>query len=1095
MTAAPVSRPTHRPAHRIHVPARAAGAVALDDAQARVAAHRSGPLLVLAGPGTGKTTTLVESVAALAEDPVSPLQPEQVLVLTFSRRAALELRERVTARLGGATGAPVAWTFHSFCLWALRTHRSTAALPDDDAELRLLSGPEQDVAVRELLAGIGEGVGQVQWPERLRAALGTRGLAEEVRAVVARARELGLDPPDLARAAERAGRDDWAAAAAFFNEYLYVLDAMGAVDYAELVHRAAALAEEPETQSALRRRFAAVFVDEYQDTDPAQERLLQAIAGDGRHLVAVGDPDQSIYAFRGADISGILEFPDRFARADGEPAPVVTLRRSRRAGERLLAASRSVACRLPIRSLPREQVAEHRALVPGVAEPGRVQVRTYPSAAAEADATADLLRRAHLEDGVPWSRMAVLVRSGRRSVPLVRRVLGAAGVPVAVAGDELPLAEEPAVAPLLLALTVASGLGDDEPAEPGGPRRPSPEQARTLLLSPLGGAEAGRLRALARELRAEEKAAGRPVTPSDQLLRDALLDPRRLVAAEDRLAAPVRALGSLLAKASAVLHDGGPAEEALWVLWDGTRWPRRLEQAAYDGGAAGRAADRDLDAVVALFDAAARADERPGVRGARLLLAELGAQHIPGDTLAEGSARTEAVRVLTAHRSKGLEWDLVVVLGVQEGVWPDLRRRGSLLEPDRLGRHGLTEPPGPSEVLAEERRLFYVAVTRARQRLVVSAVASADDDGERPSRFLDELGVPVEAVSRRVVRPLSAVGLVADLRRAAVDPAETPALRAAAARRLADLAAAVDDRGVPLVPAAHPSRWWGLLDVTDPGRPLLEEGAAIRMSGSSLSGLTACPLRWFLQHEAAADAPTTAAIGFGRVVHVLADEVARGGLPAEQAALDARIDAVWDSLAFEARWQSAQQRAAASDAVRRFLAWHAATAARGRRLLATEHEFRVEVPTPDGTVVLRGTADRVELDADGLVHVVDFKTGKTPPSSGEVAVHPQLGAYQLATEAGAFDGLLPEGAPADGPRTGGAELVQLRVEDSGMPKVQRQAAPERDEHGRTWVEDLLAGAVARVVGEDFAPTPSDACARCPYRRACPAQPEGRGVVE
>lgn len=301
----------------------------LDAAQRPVVDHGRGPLLVLAGPGTGKTTTLVESVAARV---ARGLDPERMLVLTFSRKAAVELRDRTAVRLGGAQG-PQATTFHSFCYALIRAHQEAELFTEP---LRLLSGPEQDVAVRELLAGQldleREGLAHIRWPDELRACLTTRGFADEVRAVLARSRELGLGPDSLAVFARRTGRPDWTAAASFLAEYLDVLDMQGVLDYAELVHRAVLLAERPEVAERLADRYDAVFVDEYQDTDPAQVRLLRALAGNGRTLVAFGDPDQSIYAFRGADVNGILDFPDAFPRPDGRPAPVEVLTTSRRSG-------------------------------------------------------------------------------------------------------------------------------------------------------------------------------------------------------------------------------------------------------------------------------------------------------------------------------------------------------------------------------------------------------------------------------------------------------------------------------------------------------------------------------------------------------------------------------------------------------------------------------------------------------------------------------------------------------------------------------------------------------------------------------------------
>ncbi len=1049
-----------------------------DPAQAQVLASPGGPLLVLAGPGTGKTTTLVEAVARRVEQGL-PL--ESVLVLTFSRKAAEELRSRITARLGVASAGPSAWTFHAFCYALLRQHQ----VPERYAEpLRLLSGPEQDVALRELLRGSVD-LGQV-WPATLRACLTTRGLAEEVRGLLSRARELGLEPEDLALLAKREGREDWGALAGFFADYLDVLDAQGALDYAELVQRAVLLAEDPEVGGFLRSRFRAVFVDEYQDTDPAQERLLQALAGGGRDLVVVGDPDQSIYAFRGADVSGLLEFPHRFPRADGRPAPVVALGTSRRAGAELLRASRRVARRLPAPGLPADRVRAHRALQPVQGGPGGVvEAHTFPSLGAEAEAIAELLRREHLERGTDWGRMAVLVRSGARSVPLLRRVLSASGVPLEVAGDELPLAREPAVAPLLLALRVAAD-----------PDALTVETARQLLLSPLGGAEPSALRRLGRVLRALDAEAAavasatsdapaRLPAPSAALLRDAVAEPEVLLAVDPRTARPTLRLAVLLSRARQALAAG--PEEALWELWSGSPWPERLEAASRGGGPAGRSADRDLDAVVGLFAGIGRAVERRRVAGVGPLLDEIEAQQIPADTLAEQGVRGEAVRLLTAHRSKGLEWDVVVVAGVQEGHWPDLRRRSTLLEPERLAPPAepeLRAPAGRAELLVDERRLFYVALTRARRRVVVTAVAGLEEDGERPSRFLSELGVDVQAHLDRTARPLSLPALVAALRRTSVDPAASPAARRAAAGRLASLAAASDPAGQPLVPAAHPSTWWGLAPVSASDTPVHPADVPVPLSGTSLAGLQECALRWFLEHEVHAEQATSSAMGFGGVVHALADEVASGRTPADLDVLVERLDTVWSQLAYDAPWQSVQQREEARAALRRFLHWHVAQ--RDRSLVTTEVGFAVELSTPGGPVLLRGFMDRVELDREGRVHVVDLKTGKKPFSKNDIAGHAQLGTYQLAARRGALDEVLPER-----PEVGGAELVMLRVDSAGSPKVQQQPALGPSP---SWVEDLLDTAVRRVLGERFPPTPQERCGRCPFRTCCPAQPEGRQVI-
>ncbi len=610
----------------------------------------------------------------------------------------------------------------------------------------------------------------------------------------------------------------------------------------------------------------------------------------------------------------------------------------------------------------------------------------------------------------------------------------------------------------------------------------------------------------------------------------------------DHIAGPARRLGELLRTARAVRDGGGTPEDVAWVLWSGTGWPARLERASAAGGAAGRAADRDLDALVALFATIGRSSVRHGPgTGIGPLLDELEQQQITGGTLNERPARVDVVRLLTAHRSKGLEWDVVVVCGVQDGQWPDLRTRHSLLESERLDRPecgGMREPATRTELLADERRLFYVALTRARRRLVVTAVDSTEDQGVSPSRFFRELcdagplGVSVTMQRSRLARPLTLSSAVAALRRTTVDPASTPAMRAAASVRLARLAAAVDDVGRPLVPSARPGRWWGLAEMTSGDVPVVAPDAPVRLSGSSLSVLSTCPMRWFLEHEAHAQAATSSDMGFGKVVHALADEVATGRTAPDLDALDARLDRVWRHLAYEAPWRSQQQRAAARQALARFLVWHTAT--RHRRLVASEVPFSCDIVVGGRTVKLRGFIDRIELDDDGRVHVVDFKTGRMAPSSSDVARHPQLGTYQVAVRNGAV------ACGADGARAepGGAELVHLRLDaaqappapapapapaapapappapapapapgaepepeptpttagrpPARAPKVQRQEALPVD--GPTWVDDLLLDAVEHIDAERFPPRPGTSCPTCAFRRCCPAQDEGQQVI-
>src|SRR6476659_2489489 len=229
----------------------------LDEHQQQVVDHAGGPLLVLAGPGTGKTTTLVEAIVRRIDDGA---HPDQVLALTFSRKAAEQLRDRVTARLGRTMGTTLSSTFHSFAYAMIRRYAPAELY---EAPLRLLSAPEQDVVLRELLSDAPE---SVQWPDSLRRALGTRGFAREVQAVLGRAREKGLDGEALRALGETNDLPAYAAAGLFLEQYLVNLDQQSATDYTDLIRRA--VLEADTHRDELRARFAHVFVDEYQDTDP-----------------------------------------------------------------------------------------------------------------------------------------------------------------------------------------------------------------------------------------------------------------------------------------------------------------------------------------------------------------------------------------------------------------------------------------------------------------------------------------------------------------------------------------------------------------------------------------------------------------------------------------------------------------------------------------------------------------------------------------------------------------------------------------------------------------------------------------------------------
>lgn len=1118
-----------------------------DPVQAEVIGHTDGPMLVLGGPGTGKTSTLVEAVAARVREGVDP---ERVLVLTFGRRGATTLRQRIEARVAQdghrVLREPLVRTFPAYAFGLLRR----AAAERGEPSPRLLTGPEQDLIIRELLDVVGEEPDDdpVGWPDDLRPALRTRAFAGQLRDLLMRAAERGVGPVDLARLGEKLGRHDWPAAARFLREYVAVLalrdvSNRGSIAYdpAELVRAATGLLrDDEELLAAERRRLAHVYVDELADTDPAQLELLSVIAGGGTSLVAFADPDSSTYAFRGADPAAVGSFPHRFRTASGAPAAQVLLSTSYRAGPELLAAIARLGRRL-------RGPAAHRRLHPlPDAPPGVVEVHTFRSATSEAAWLAHALRSAHLLDGVPWSRMAVLVRSTALQLPTLQRALHAAGVPTVVHGEDLPLHLQPAVAPLLLLLRCALE-----------PEHLDEEAAVALLHSPLGGADPLAERRLRQGLRALALAGG-DRRPSGELIVEALRDPTELAGIDRRWAEPAQAVAGLLATArDAAAQPGATAETVLWEVWDASglaeRWAGAIAQgrpAAGEGDLARRrraeAADRDLDAVLVLFDAAARFTDRlPGAR-TEVFLDHVLAQDLPADTIAPTADRGAAVRLLTAHAAKGLEWDLVAVAGVQEGIWPDLRLRGSLLGSERLvdvltgrsvgGATAANVVGQTSALLDEERRLFHVAVSRARHRLLVSAVASAavggDDHEEQPSRFLHELSpgappttpppappgprsgpppgdptggppttpptpagaaagngdagtvgtagedgdgepdVPGALPVTRPPRALTLPALVAELRTAITDPAAPASRQRAAATELARLAAAG-------VPGAHPDDWWGLRALSD-DRPLVDDGEAVRVTPSAMESALRCSLRWLLERHGGSG-PTSTAQGVGNLVHaaaMLAEDAS-----ADRGALLDYVAARFDAIELAARWMAGPERERAEAMVDKLLRW---LATNPRRLLAIEHEFAVRLDDPHRPVDLTGRVDRLEVDEAGRLVVIDLKTGKSTAVTGsELAEHPQLGAYQAAVEAGAFAEF--------GDESGGAALVQLGTSAKDAREQNQPAAGEGPAAG--WATALVRRTADTMAAATFAAVANSKCRVCPVRTSCPVSGQGRQVVE
>ena len=718
---------------------------------------------MLAGPGTGKSFTLVESVAERIRRGVAA---EQILVLTFSRRAAAELTARITGRLGITTREPLVRTLHGYAYSLLRAQAVRSGEPSP----RLLAAGESDQMVRELLDGQRES-GRGGWPDAVSGALGSPAFAAELRELMLRTAERGISPSRLADLGRRRRRPEWQAAALFAREYQDVSDLRqgtsglgAALDQAELTRAALGLLSDDTSLAAEQSRVRRIFVDEYQDVDPAQARLVELLASGADELVVFGDPDQSIYGFRGSDPGALRDI---------EVDRTVSLTVSRRLAPAVLLATRRIAERLPgasphrtLSSAP-EIGARFSAHEPpgqasdGLPADGDVLVRTLPTAAREAAFIADELRRAHLLAGVPWSQMAVLVRSPVAALPALRRAFATAGVPLAVSGQDTALTADPVVEVLLTVLRCGQ-----QPAGLTG------QVALELMASPAVGLDGEALRRLRRQLRAAHPDGGS--TPD--LLAAALAGAPLPDGLSADLTAPVLRVRAMLDAARAGAADSA-AESSLWQIWQHSGLEQSLVSASLRGGRAGQRADSTLDAVLALFSMAADLAARMPLAGVGAFLDLVEGQRIPGDPTAGTARSSDAVAVLSAHAAKGLEWDVVCLAGVAEGHWPVLRDRQSLLGTEEVLDAAAGIPasvPDGSAAIAEERRLFYVAATRARCRLIATAVADQDTV---PSRFLYELvgtedelptGWPAEA-DGSARRGLHLTDLVAELRRVLAD--------------------------------------------------------------------------------------------------------------------------------------------------------------------------------------------------------------------------------------------------------------------------------------------------------------------------------------
>jgi superfamily I DNA/RNA helicase len=982
--------------------------------------------VIIGAPGTGKTRTLIERIGRLLDD--EGLRPEEVLALTPSRQAATALRDRIGVRVRQATPGPLARSLGSFAFQIVRG----AMVHAGSEPPALLTGADQDRIIAELLAGDAEDDG-IRWPDALSAPVrASKGFRSELRALIAECTELGVLPAEL----KASGDPVWGAAADFVGEYRSVLDALRSAhrDAADLLSEASTILTDatPGTLGPL-APLRAVLIDDAQELTRGGVAVVQALRARDVAVLAFGDPDISSGAFRGAS-------PDLFADLVSALGAVHVLDGGHRQHPALTALTRTVTQAIGVSG----RVEHRRAPQVGPIEGADAAVTSFlaPSPHEEFDRIAGVMREWHLMQGVAWDRMAVIAHDTRQ-VTLLETELAAREIPTRAAGVQRPLGSEGVVRDIVgivrLALTPAAERTSADLEE--------------ALRTPFGGMDAIALRRLRARLRHLELEHG-GATPARELLRRAMTDPEHFTLIDAPESRTARRFAETIEAVSAAARAGETIHDLLWRIWEQSRAidGRRLhiawrEVSTQPGGAE---TARSLDALVSLFDAAKRFVERTPNERSETFVRDILDSEVPEDSLSTPD-RPGRVTLLTPATALGTEFDAVVVAGLQDGIWPNLRLRGGMLQTWRLPdavrsmRTGVpVETPGILDrrrgALHDELRLFVRAISRARTRLLVTAV---DDDDQSPSPFFAFLPAPDAPEDHASAEhPLTLRGLVARHRRTLTTATSDPSRRAAA-EQLAILAA----EGVS---GADPRDWYGITPLsTDRSlRDLAADGA--RVSPSKMESYEECGLNWVVS-ALGGDTVMPPTAGIGTIIHEAMEKVPDGDL--EQ--MRAIVAEHWSELDFETEWIGRKERRRADLYVDRLHTYLGDVRRDGGRVVGSEtrFDFAVSLPDDDGLpivhdvtdedsgarAIVSGYIDRVETYPPGAGEhppargrgwtemtaasegeravVVDLKTGRTDPEADAgVREHAQLAAYQVAVQQG-----LIEGAPSDA--LGGARLV------------------------------------------------------------------------
>jgi ATP-dependent DNA helicase UvrD/PcrA len=883
----------------------------LDSEQHAAVEHGGGPLLIVAGAGTGKTMVIARRIARLIE--TKRARPSQILALAFNDKAVAEMQERVDLLVPYGYADVTIRTFHSFGEEVLAGHGLEIGIAPG---FTVLDKTAQALFLAERLEELGlSHYAPLSDPTKYLAELAT---------YFGRAKDEPLWPDELRRAADAMEPDERDRAlelAEAYERYNRLLWKGGFLDFGDLLALTLRVFDEsPGTLRRFQGRFLHVLVDEFQDTNPVQFRIVSRLTATHRNLVVVGDDDQSIYRFRGAHLKNILEFRERFP----DTAEIV-LRRNYRSTRQILELSRRLIQvnqeRLETRyGIVKDLTTEKTGFAP--------RYREFANESEEAEWVAGEIATAVAEGRRRWRDFAILVRTNLHAEPFLR-ALDERGAPYYFSGSR-GLFQRPEVKELVallhsifqetrpeyLYLLAAEGYA-------------VPEDDLSRLMHRLR-VEPGSFRSLLE--RASRGAAGVPISEDGRERLQRMIEDLRMLQEFARRRRTGEVLYRYLERRG-VLRDLVASE--------------RFEDEARARNIV------KFFSIVRSFEKVALSDR------VALFLRHLDAIQEYGEdpAVAEIDAASDVVQVLTIHKAKGLEFPAVYLVQLAADRFPTRYRSQALALPTERSPEDGSESASHRE---EERRLCYVALTRAREEVTMTYArdyGGISDRERKPSLFLLEafdLGKPVPSRRRR--------------------------------RALEELEEHRPSEGAP-----------------PPGPPTLRE--PLQLSFRRLEDYETCPLKYRFLHEISVEPILTSdhRVNFGNAIHQAVAFALGQRMRGETPPVDQVIDVLrraWRSEGYRSEEHERRRFEQGEEALRAFLAREIAS---GPPPTDVERHFRVKLDD----VVVTGSIDRVEESPEGVV-LIDYKTSEIddPEKADEKAKESlQLHVYALAY--GEMTGLTP----------------------------------------------------------------------------------------